>query len=86
MNIQPFLWQNFIYEKYIYYLISYFSISCSNPEADLELQINESVMKNYEETIKLSNQLLEINPDNSMAQESIELAKQEILILELSNH
>ena len=37
-------------------------VSCSNPEADLELQINESVdAKNYEETIKLSNQLLEIN-------------------------
>jgi len=60
-------------------------VSCSNPEADLVLQVNASVdAKNYEETIKLSNQLLEINPDNITALESIELAKQGMLISELS--
>lgn len=75
-----------LYMKNIFITLSLILVvSCSNPEADLELQINASVdAKNYEETIKLSNQLLEINPDNLMAQESIELAKQEILISELS--
>ncbi len=59
--------------------------SCSNPEADLEAQIQTSInAKNFEETINLSNQLLELNPNNSTAAESIELANTEIKILELS--
>ena len=59
--------------------------SCSNPEADLEAQIKTSInAKNFEQTISLSNQLLELNPNNSTAIESIQLANTEIKITELS--
>ena len=59
--------------------------SCSNPEADLEAQIKTSInAKNFEQTISLSNQLLELNPNNSTAIESIQLANTEIKISELS--
>ena len=59
--------------------------SCSNPEADLEAQIKTSInAKNFEQTISLSNQLLELNPNNPTAAESIELANREIKISKLS--
>ena len=59
--------------------------SCSNPEADLEAQINTSInAKDFEQTINLSNQLLELNPNNPTAAESIELANREIKISKLS--
>jgi tetratricopeptide (TPR) repeat protein len=59
--------------------------SCSNPEADLEAQIQTAInAKNFEETISLSNQLLEINPNNLTATNSIELANRELEISKLS--
>lgn len=59
--------------------------SCSNPEADLEAQIQTTInAKNFEETISLSNQLLEINPNNLTATNSIELANRELEISKLS--
>lgn len=59
--------------------------SCSNPEADLEAQIKTSInAKDFEQTISLSNQLLELNPNNPTAAESIELANREIKISKLS--
>ena len=55
---------------------------CKNKHIALFLSLINA--KNFEETINLSNQLLELNPNNSTAAESIELANTEIKILELS--
>ena len=66
-------------------LLTFIVVSCSNPESELELEIKASIEDgNFDKVLNLSNQLLELNPDNSTAIASLELANREIEIFELS--